>query len=107
MLIELTEQLRKRKLELHLTWQRRDHNKEADAITNGCFDDFNLKNRVEVDFPSFPWLVLLEAMKWSKQVYDIAEAAKQERSSTPFVSSNIWKRKRTAAKDRLRNKEPW
>ena len=107
MLIELTEQLRHRKLELHLVWERRDKNKEADSITNECFDDFDASKRITVDFPAFPWLVLNDAMKWAKEVYDLAQDKKTNRPQGPWVSAPSWKRRKTAAAERLRCKDPW
>ena len=107
MMIEMTEQLRKRKLELHLTWERRDKNVEADAITNECFELFEESNRIHVDFPSFPWLVLDKAMVWSKEVYDITQAAKVKVPKDKLLPTRVWQRKRTAANKRLRCTDPW
>ena len=107
MMIEMTEQLRKRKLELHLTWERRDKNVEADAITNERFELFEDSNRIHIDFPSFPWLVLDKAMVWSKEVYDITQAAKVKVSKDKLLPTRVWQRKRTAANKRLRCTDPW
>jgi len=107
LLCELSEQLRSRSLELHLEWQRRDRNKEADAITNQDFSAIRPENRIEIDFVSLPWIVLNQAMVWSKEVYDIAQTAKLKRSGQPFVQPAVWKRKKTAAAERLKATDPW
>ena len=106
-MMELTEQLRKRQLELHLVWERRDKNIEADALTNEEFGAFDSEKRIQIDFPSFPWLVLDQALVWAKEVYDISELAKTRRRESMFVDAGIWKRRKTAAADRLKSKDPW
>ena len=107
LLCELSEQLRSRCLELHLDWQARDLNVDADSITNEDYSSFELSRRVEVDFPSIPWLVLDQAMQWSKEVYDITEQAKFKRKETPFTAQTVRKKKRTAAAKRLKATDPW
>jgi hypothetical protein len=108
LLMELSEQLRHRQLELHLKWERRDVNTEADAITNEDFSAFSAGNRVEFNFGDLPWRVLPEAMKWSQQIYTMTQEAKAKRKQVPFESNvKIWKRKKTAAGDRLKAKDPW
>ena len=54
LLIELSEQLRSRQLELHLDWQRRDTNVEADQMTNEDYTSFTACNRIPLDFASVP-----------------------------------------------------
>lgn len=107
LLMELSEQLRTRSLELHLEWERRDKNREADAITNGDYSDFTASNRIDVDFPAIPWIVLTQAMGWSKEVYDICQGAKAKRDVAGDPSRTTWKRRKTAANMRLKAKDPW
>ena len=107
LLCELSEQLRMRSLELHLDWQRRDSNCEADAITNEDFSLFRAENRVDLDFLAVPWVVLDKAMVWSKEIYDITQEAKAKRSAATFVQPATWKKRKTAAAKRLRATDPW
>jgi hypothetical protein len=106
-LCELSEQLRTRNLELHLDWQRRDCNIEADAITNEDYSMFTPCNRIAVDFAQIKWIVLNEAMTWSKEVYDHCQEAKLRRNRPEFVPTRIWKKRKTAAAKRLRATAPW
>ena len=107
LLIELGEQLRTRQLELHLEWQRRDANVEADQLTNEDYSSFSACNRIAVEFTEVQWLILNEAMVWSKEIYDLAQAVKTKRKEGAFTSLSAWKRGKTAAKDRLKTRDPW
>ena len=53
MIMELSEQCPSRNLELHLSWQRRNFNTEADALTNRDFSAFQRQNQVHVDFSEY------------------------------------------------------
>ena len=52
LLMEMGEQMKARKVELHLCWVRRDSNTEADAITNEDFSAFTPGLRIPVDLKS-------------------------------------------------------
>ena len=104
-LIELSEQMRVRNLELHLEWQRRDRNVEADAITNSDFSAFSEVNRIPFVFGSLPFQILDEALQWSKEIYDLVQDSKVRRSSDTF--DHVSKRRKTRASERLRTTHPW
>ena len=70
LLIELSEQLRARSLDLRLNWVRRDSNTEADAITNQDFSLFSPELRIEFSFSKIEWLVLDKVMVASKSIFD-------------------------------------
>ena len=70
LLIELSEQLRKRGLELHLEWTPRNNNQEADDLTNENFSKFSEALRIQVEPPSIPWIVLPELMESGQVLYD-------------------------------------
>ena len=107
LLIELSEQLRQRNIELHLDWLPREKNCEADAITNQDFTSFSAELRIHFDPTDLRWIVLERAMGWAKQIYDDSESRKQKRKAGKFVSAKIWKRRRTSAAERLRSNDPW
>ena len=107
MIMELSEQCRSRNLELHLSWQRRNFNTEADSLTNGDFSAFQIQNQVHFDFPNIPWLVLTEALVWSKEVYDLTKNLKATRNAEGFVPQHTWKRRKLAAGKRLKATDPW
>jgi hypothetical protein len=109
-LMELSEQLRSRNLELHLSWIHRDLNYLADAIMNEDFKEFSPGNRIGVDPRSIRWRILPEAMKWSKDVYDLVHSKKRKESEDPktmVVGHEVWRRKKTAAHKRLKATDPW
>ena len=70
LLIELSEQLRERSLDLQLTWVRRDSNTEADAITNQDFSLFDENNRINFSYPEIKWKALDKVMEASKLIFE-------------------------------------
>ena len=109
-LMELGEQLRSRNLELHLNWIPRDKNWLADAITNEEFEHFSEDNRIHINPAELKWLVLPEAMQWSKEVYEITRSKKrkaEDKRENKFVAKEVWRRKKTAANKRLKATDPW
>ena len=77
LLIELSEQLRVRALDLRLSWVRRDENVEADAITNQDFGRFSEERRIKVNYPEVKWQVLHEILEASKSIFDQVSAQRQ------------------------------
>ena len=69
LLIELSEQLRAKNMELQLLWRQRDLNQEADDLTNGIYTAFDPARRISVDPSSIPWLVMNDIMQVSEQLY--------------------------------------
>ena len=103
LLMELSEQLRKRKLELHLNWIRRDKNELADALSNGDFKSFNPDLRIPLSAEELKWIILPTALRWSKEIYDEAHAPK----SKGRVTTEVWKSRKLAAGKRLKTSDPW
>ena len=107
LLVELSEQLRRRNIELHLDWLPREKNQEADAITNQDFSAFTPENEIKITPKDIPWIVLPEVLEWARDIYEITEQQKKKRKEGNFLSKEIWKRRKTAAAERLRTKDPW
>ena len=107
LLIELSEQLRRRNIELHLDWLPREKNQEADAITNQDFSSFSPELQVPISAKDLQWIILDKAMAWAKQIYDETEEKKLKRKSEKFVEVEVWKKRKTAAADRLKANDPW
>lgn len=103
LLVELSEQMRKRHIELDLIWERRDRNVEADDLTNGVFDKFDEKRRLIVDVTELKWEVLDEMMAASQQIYDEAAARKLVRKQ----GSTQRLRKRIRPEERMKVRDPW
>ncbi len=53
------------------------------------------------------WIILDKAMAWAKQIYDETENKKLKRKSEKFVGFDIWKKRKTAAADRMKSNDPW
>ena len=104
MLMEMSEQMRERKLELHLNWIRRDKNELADALSNGDFSSFDPSLRIPLDPKDLKWMMVLpRALAWSKEIYDAARAPKDK----DIVPLETWKRQKLAASKRLKTADPW
>ena len=102
-LMELSEQMRRRRLELNLRWIPRGDNDLADAITNEDFSRFSQEKRIPVDAAGLKWLFLPEALKWSKEIYDIAHQPKDRKRTTV----TFWRGAKLSAAKRLRTTDPW
>ena len=103
MIMKSCKQCRSRNLELHLSWQRRNFNTEADSLTNGDFSALQIQNQVHFDFPNIPWLVLTDAL----EVYDLTQNLKATRNAEGYVPQHTWKRRKLAANKRLKATDPW
>lgn len=67
-LVELGAQLEK-ELDLGLEWIPRDQSEEADALTNGRFDDFDPVRRIDVDLSNIKWLLLPQMAAASEDIH--------------------------------------
>lgn len=79
LLLELSEELRCRDIELHLDWIPREKNEEADALTNGQYESFNPSLRVEVDGKDLKWRALHGLATDMEQLFGIIAAEKEDR----------------------------
>ena len=94
LLIELSEQLRTREVELHLIWIPREENQEADDLTNEMFEKFSPEHRVLVDPLNIPWLVLKDLMNAGSDLYgEIVKLKSQKRSRSNDGTGNRKRRK--------------
>ena len=101
LLIELSEQLRKRGAILNLTWKKRDDNSEADALTNCDYTKFSPELRVGKCFSDISWIVLDEIMDLSSQLYREV-AAQRSKKNLPARTF-----RRQAILKRLKWSDPW
>ena len=111
-LMELSEQLRVREVELLLDWVPREQNVEADALTNGEFMAFDPARRIEVGPLGDKFILLNDMMETGALLYDSMDAAKAaakvEGALAPgdhptVAGKQAFKRKR----DGLRITDPW
>lgn len=76
---------------------------EADDLTNEVFDKFDLGRRINIVPEDIQWIVLPEIMEASRALY---EAIVDERASLRGSKAPT-KWRKMAAKDRMRNVNPW
>lgn len=107
LLIELSEQLRSRQLDLNLAWLPRLQNQEADDITNQNFEKFDASRRVRFEWEKIQWLVLDDLMQASQELYQQVVAEREVRKTEPKPTSASKWRKKMSAKERLKNTKPW
>lgn len=114
LLIEMSEQLRERALDLRLTWVRRDLNTEADSITNQDFSRFQECNRIVFSYADIKWKALDKVMEASKQIFDQVcvqrqgDRLKKAEASSRSMSTNAVKRmKTTGSFGGLKRVKPW
>lgn len=81
-IMELSEQLKVRNLELHLGWIQRDSNQPADDLTNDKFGGFSDELRIQKKGEDLDWLVMGELLASSQLLYDEIAGRKQERRVT-------------------------
>lgn len=101
-LIELTEQLIKRRITLDLKWQAREYNEAADALSNSDFSLFCMDLRLNRNLDDLDWLVLPKLMQDSIDLHNIISKRKSERVVTVTPKAT---RKRKAPG--LRVTDPW
>ena len=102
-LLELTEQLKYRKVQLELTWIPRERNQAADDLSNGKFDLFSPQNRVLADLSTVQWLVLPELLAQAEDLGKEIQEKKQIKKRAQPVQDLV-KRRKTEA---LRVSDPW
>jgi hypothetical protein len=106
LLIELSEQMRHRSLDLRLTWVSRNDNVEADAITNQDFTLFDSELRVPVKYSDIKWLALDRVLDASKEIFDKVVAQREERKLLKEGSTSF-SFKGNKFKSGLKRSAPW
>ena len=91
--MELAAQLERRGLDLELEWLPRDANKEADALSNLLFDEFDAGHRISVSLADLPWLVLPDLLKQGEEIF----AARSQRPSPEAAPICAATRKRSVS----------
>lgn len=102
LIMELSEQLRQFKTTLALSWRQREHNIEADAITNQAFEGFDPRLRLGTD--NLQWLVLDSMMEASQALYQNIVHEREARASSAAKPKPVPKLK---ASQRMKVADPW
>ena len=69
-LSELSEQLRRRRMHLHLAWAPRDQNEAADSLSNGEFHEFDERLRVPLDVSQIDWVLMNSYMEAAESLLE-------------------------------------
>ena len=108
LVMELASQLDRLGIELDLRWLPRNQNEEADALTNGRFEDFREENRVGVDFEKLEFMVMGSLMELAG---NLDEELKLYRTSKEAKLGKLRKEQETKGvkrkKGELRWRDPW
>ena len=102
-LMELSEQLRRRLSILHVAWRPRDENEDADALTNENVEAFTLSKRVLVEWAKIGFLVLPKLTAMAEEHFEVLANARRESRKRPRPAAAP---ARPRGK-RLRDRDPW
>ena len=101
--MELSEQLRRRGLQLRLNWIPREGNQPADDLTNEVYDRFDESLRVQASWSTLKFNVLSDLMKEGLQYMD--ECAANRRAKRAADTGGPAPKARRG--DALRDRDPW
>ena len=102
-LMELSEQLRRRQILLNVSWRPRDENEEADALTNENFSAFSLDRRVAVEWADLDLMVLPRLTAMADEHFHMLSLAKRESRKRPLRPASPAQPRG----QRLRDRDPW
>ena len=102
-LLEFTEQLRRKGWTMELTWVRRDINQLADDLTNEKWDCFDPSLRFDVPLEQLSWIVLQDGYTHDLSLHRELEEVKLQRKRDNAGVHGI---KKTVRK-KLRLTQPW
>ena len=113
-LMELADQLRRRRAVLRANWLPRLQNEEADALTNGDFRHFDPKRRIVVALDGLKFSVLDTLMSEGASYHDEMAAIRAKEKAVRVVrldpggpGDQPRQRKRKRAGEALRDRDPW
>ena len=96
--MEAAAQMEQRGYDLSLLWVPREHNVEADALSNMQFGQFSVEHRVDVDLENLPFLVLPQLMEQASRFYNTVRRPRRRRQRGSTVQ---------APSKPLREADPW
>ena len=80
----------------------------ADKFSNGFFEDFDPKLRIEVDLGQFEWIVLDALLKWAPALYKQIAALKHDKKSSGAIKGKgKSSRVKAGGAEKLRIRLPW
>ena len=98
--MELAKLLEEFGLDLDLAWIPREQNEEADDLSKGRYERFDMNNRVEVEMENIPFRILRRMLKAATELD--AEIKEKKTSKEVAVTSN-----KVPAGQKLRVVQPW
>jgi hypothetical protein len=105
-LLELTEQLKCKRVAIDLRWQSRDLNVSADNLTNNKFEEFCPQLRSNPELDCLDWIVLPKLLKEAMELESLIQARKKAPREVGLRdSTRSWGKKRKSVG--LRISDPW
>ena len=107
-LLELTEQLQVRNMNLDLRWIGRQFNQHADDLSNRLFDNFNPDLRINPKLDDLDWLVLPQLMTDAielDRLIKVAKVAKAE--SKRRLLGEVQTPEKRRKQPGLKTRDPW
>jgi hypothetical protein len=100
LLMEMSEQLRRKDSSLSLRWVPRDQNQEADDLTNNRFEKFNERLRIPIVQKDLKFLVLEEINTAAAELFTEITVKKQAKILPKKAA-------KTKVTERLKWRSPW
>ena len=89
LIMELSELMAQRKLQVNLKWVKRDDNQGADDLTNLEFEKFELTRREAVHKDELDWLVMDDLLRESEALYREVREKQELKKAQKKASSKI------------------
>ena len=112
-LTEFVAQMRRLNVELDLQWIPRNQNEEADGLTNGRFEPFDVRRRIHVELKELHFIVLGQMLKVADHLYqEVHERRRREKDesvnqSGPAAADVREQRSKRRRAQPLKEREPW
>eukprot|EP00435_Cladocopium_sp_Y103_P048779 s1206_g14.t1 len=103
LLIELAEELRQQDRRMDLEWVKRDENVEADDLSNGRWEDFDLANRVDFRGDCKDWIILDKVQARGEELYKEIQALKEQRRKSNAEGCGSTQRRRPRQKAEIQH----
>lgn len=93
LLMELSEELREKDLDMDLEWIRREENVIADDLSNGRCEAFKKENREVFEVKEGTWRVLSRLQKRSEELYEGLKSLKNQGKAVTKEGGHLAARK--------------
>ena len=92
---------------MRVAWFPRQQKVDADALTNGCFEGFDPKLRVQLDIKQIKWKVLDLMLEAGGGMVEELQRLRLEKKALRRDMKEAKRKKRRLAGEGLRDRDPW